>query len=91
MTEIETETDNKDGTTTVTKQCIFCNQPASITLDTAKWRAWDYGRGPFIQDLMPEMSAGERETLISGSHEACFDKAFPPEDEDGFTFIGLDA
>lgn len=41
-----------------------------------RWRA-----GAFIQDALPELSAEERELLISKTCDPCFNEMFP-EDED---------
>lgn len=43
-----------------------------------KWR-----KGAFIQVALPELSAAEREMLLTGTCSECFDIMFPPdEDED---------
>jgi hypothetical protein len=55
--------------------CPFCRGESQVTVAENKWRSWSQGKG-YVQDVFPELSAGERETLINGSHEACFDKAF---------------
>ncbi len=68
-----------DGITAIYR-CAFCGQEASVTVDEEAWRLWDLGQGPMIQDVMGGLSPGERETLISGSHEECFDAAFGEED-----------
>lgn len=72
-----------DGKATFTATCTFCGQPAQVAgLDPAKLELFASGQGPFVQDLFPELSADDRETLISGVHGSCFDAAFPPEDDD---------
>lgn len=72
-----------DGKATFTATCTFCGKPAQVTgLDPAKLELFASGQGPFVQDLFPELSADDRETLISGVHGSCFDTAFPPEDDD---------
>ena len=58
--------------------CPICKKISSV-----KIKDWDaylrWKAGGFIQDVFPDMTAGQRETLMSGSHEECFDKAFPEE------------
>jgi hypothetical protein len=41
-----------------------------------------YRAGAYVQDVFPELTPGQRETLISGCHEACFDAQWPDEDEE---------
>jgi hypothetical protein len=36
----------------------------------------DWQAGKYIQDAMPYLSKGERELLISGTCDECFDKMF---------------
>jgi hypothetical protein len=43
--------------------------------DLKRWEG-----GELIQDAMPYLSAGERELLISGICETCFDKIFGSEE-----------
>jgi hypothetical protein len=75
-------TDNGDGTVTVTKTCVLCSQDAAVIVPAEAYAEWDDGRGPFLQDLMPGVSADIRETLISGSHGSCFDAFFPDDEDD---------
>jgi hypothetical protein len=60
----------------VTVRCPLCEKPAVVSNVPAEgFHDWQAGR--LIQNALPGLSAGERETLISGAHEECFDKAFP--------------
>lgn len=79
MAVVEAETD-----------CIWCGKRALLEVSTElgeRIKAWQKGRKenpsrtPFIQDALPELSPAQREVLISGTHDECFDKMFPPEDE----------
>lgn len=63
---------------TLDKQCILCHSMYEITV-----RPEDVERinnGEHIQDVMPFLSADDRELLISGICGTCFDKTFE-EDE----------
>jgi hypothetical protein len=65
-------------TTTITTTCPFCGKRHAFELDAeavALWRA-----GVHIQHVFPEMSADDRETLVSGACGPCFDLVFADED-----------
>lgn len=65
--------------------CWFCNEPADLAVDSPEMAAavldWIANRHqrPHIQDAFPQLTAGEREMILNGSHEACFDAAFSDE------------
>ena len=42
----------------------------------------EWGQGMPIQDALPELSAGEREMLLSGTCDPCFDEMFPVTEEE---------
>lgn len=63
-----------------TKPCTVCNKYEVWSLDRSAVTRWQ--EGETIQDAFPDMSAGDREILISGTHAACWDKLFPGEEED---------
>lgn len=77
--QITYSTDNL--TCTITMTCNMCQQPATVenvSVDALqRWRA-----GEHIQNAFPDMSAGDREILISGTHDECWNKLFPPDDEE---------
>jgi hypothetical protein len=76
-----TVTKNENGTVrfTTTDPCMGCGvQVAVDQLDPAKVARWRAGE--FVQDVFPDMSAAEREALVSGTHANCFEEMFP-EDE----------
>lgn len=60
-----------------TKPCCVCNEYEVWSLDRQLVDRWRGGEN--IQDVFPDMSAGEREQLITGTHAACWDKVFPGE------------
>lgn len=62
-------------TDTLTKfaiQCSKCNKIFQFELDSSKLKRWQHGEK--IQNLFPELSADDRELLISGVCGECFDK-----------------
>jgi hypothetical protein len=63
-----------------TKTCGVCGEYELWSLDRDAVTRWQ--EGEHIQDAFPDMSAGDREILISGTHAACWDKLFPGEEDD---------
>ena len=63
-----------------TKPCCVCNEYEVWSLDRQLVERWQGGEN--IQRVFPDMSAEEREVLISGIHPACWDKMFPGEGDD---------
>jgi hypothetical protein len=62
-----------------TKTCTVCGEYEVWSLDRKAVESWQGGE--YIQNAFPDMSAEDRELLISGTHPACWDKLFPKEDE----------
>jgi hypothetical protein len=66
--------------------CMLCGQPSSVDIADVrvaeKVKGYLHARGAFasVQQEFPMLTVGQRETLVSGSHEQCFDEAFK-EDE----------
>ena len=67
--------------------CPLCDKPTILELspeqiDPVKaWLAGGPGK-PFVQVAFPDFTPAQREALISGAHDECFDAAFAPQDED---------
>ena len=64
-----------------TSRCPYCGQHGSVrvTLDGQARRA----AGELAQNAFPEMPAGLREQIISGTHPACFDALFADDEPAG--------
>jgi hypothetical protein len=60
-------------------KCRMCAGKFILFVKGKDYLKWKYGEG-FIQDLMPYLSASERELLISETCGDCFDNLFPPLD-----------
>lgn len=58
----------------IEKKCPFCCTLTSIEVNLTKYEKWQNGES--IQKAMPELSATERETLISGLCPKCIAKFF---------------
>ena len=55
--------------------CISCKENVSIVASKEQWERYEKGAEK-IQDIFPELSADEREILITGMCGRCFDKMF---------------
>ncbi len=64
---------------TIEMECPMCHGTTSITVSEAKYTRWR--AGAYVQDVWPNATQGEREALITGIHDACFDEAFGGNDE----------
>ena len=67
---------NEDVADTVmAARCNICAANHVIFVKMHDYIEWKNGAG-FIQDLMPYLSEGDRELLISGTCSQCFDSMF---------------
>lgn len=53
----------------IIKVCPICSAITKITVDNLAYRRWK--AGALIQNVMPDMSIDERESLISGLCKKC--------------------
>ena len=67
--------------------CMLCGQPGQLEISdpdlahaAIRWSRLPAMRRLPIQRALPELTPGQREQLLSGSHEECYDRAFPEED-----------
>lgn len=60
--------------------CPQCHKTNTLVVEFEDFVAFQI-RGKYAQEAFPYLSAGERELLISGVCDPCFQKLFPPEDE----------
>jgi len=63
---------------TVAVECPLCGCVNFIKVPVEGYLEWQ--RGGFIQHALPELSAEEREMLISGICPDCWDNMFGEED-----------
>ena len=61
-------------TVRVEKQCRVCHQLAIVEVPREQFIAWR--NGELAQLAFPQLSADEREMLISGTHPECWEKLF---------------
>lgn len=64
--------------TIVTEGCVICGERTYLTLNRDSYTQWT--NGVYAQDAFPNMTADERELLISGTHPLCFDELFGTEE-----------
>lgn len=64
-----------------TKTCVVCGKDGEVEVTDAELLAYQTQPG-FVQKVLPRLSDGEREMLISGTHSECFDTLFAADDED---------
>ena len=64
-----------------TKTCPGCGKASTLEVDKAGYKAWQ--QGTLIQRALPDLTADQREQLITGYHGKCWDVLFPDEDEEG--------
>lgn len=54
--------------------CNVCGLSENLLLDEEKLIRWHYGE--MIQDVFPELTADERELIVTGIHADCWDLLF---------------
>ena len=64
----------------VDTECPHCHKQAALTVDVEGYNRWK--RGELIQVALPALTADQREALITGVCPTCWDKMFPPDEED---------
>ena len=60
---------------TIITKCPWCGEEHEVEVPFEGYLAWQ--NGELIQVAMPQLSADEREMLISGICPSCWEKAFP--------------
>ena len=62
-------------------ECWKCLETYTIEVSAEGYAEWQGGE--LIQEALPELSAGERELLLSGTCDPCWDELFgEPEEEE---------
>jgi hypothetical protein len=64
-------------TQTVKTHCMLCKKESSLVVNKASFDKWQAGE--LIQNAIPELTASEREQLISGTCELCWETYFNEE------------
>tara|TARA_R100000995_G_C3413154_1_gene90376 strand:- start:334 stop:555 length:222 start_codon:yes stop_codon:yes gene_type:complete len=61
-------------------ECQHCDYKEQIYVRECDYDAWH--NGEFIQDVMSYLSAAQRELMISGTCDSCWQKFFPDDEVD---------
>jgi hypothetical protein len=63
--------------------CFMCGETSTLKIMDAiladrinAWMSDDARTRPFVQDAFPDLDAGQRELLMTGTHDECFEAAF---------------
>ncbi len=65
---------------TILTWCPSCGGTNEVTISLASYLKWQR-EGELIQFAMPDLSADEREMLMTGTCPPCWDKMFGEDDE----------
>ena len=65
---------------TVVTACPFCGHANEVEVNEIDYLDWQDGM--LVQNAFPYLSANEREMLISGICPTCWEKMFPPEEDE---------
>jgi hypothetical protein len=85
MTIAPTYSTTTDGdTTTIHATCPLCDDTKDIAVPTFGFHRWK--QGALIQNALPEISAGDRERLITGYCEECWNTLFPDDEDTDYGF-----
>ena len=62
--------------------CVSCKKTYTLKVNIEDYFLFDSPNRPHIQDIFPYLTPAERELLLSGMCEECWNKMFTIEDED---------
>lgn len=73
-----------EATLLVTRKSTFTGElhTLKLAITPLEWARWQRDPSVLIQDCFPALTNPEREFLLTGTTQAVWDAAFPPEDED---------
>lgn len=63
------------STNYVCPKCVVCGRQTTMTLNYEQFRNWVDNR-LLIQNAFPDMSAEDREMLLTGTHSECWEEMF---------------
>lgn len=59
--------------------CINCRKKVKVTYTDEQAKLWNSSKRPNIQDIFPEWTPEQREMMISGICQECWDALFSEE------------
>ena len=71
---------NDNRNTEIITQCPMCGKQHKVLVREEDWELYNSPDRPHVQDIFPYLSPAERELLITGIDEECFNKMFEGED-----------
>lgn len=71
----------------IVRECVFCKQVKRVLVTGQGLWAWEHGE--FVQKAFPDLDPGDRELLVSGVCDPCFNDA-TQEPEEGCPDCGND-
>jgi hypothetical protein len=72
--------ESPDKVVVETLPCLECGERSTLTVDRVGWALCE---AQHVQEAFPDMSAGDRELLITGTHPECWERIFADDGEDG--------
>jgi len=63
---------------------MYSGQVHTMDLDITdeQWELWNSENPPHVQNVFPNLTADEREFILTGTTPQEWDKLFPPDDEE---------
>ena len=61
------------------RRCPKCSKESKFVVYRDAWYAWQ--SGALIQDAFPDLTASERETIMTGYDQQCWEEIFGKEEE----------
>lgn len=71
---------NDNRNTEIITQCPICGKQHKVLVREEDWELYNSPDRPRVQDIFPYLSPAERELLITGIDDECFNKMFGGED-----------
>lgn len=70
-----TQTDYPNNVTVLEAKCPFCHKTSKLTLPTSEWLKGlhAYKNGAVAQDAWPKLSPSQRELIITGICDKCWE------------------
>ena len=69
------------GVYRILRKCMLCGKDSDVEVPAQG--LWDWEHGAFVQKAFPGLSPAEREVVMNGTHDECFNIAFrEPEEGD---------
>lgn len=64
----------------IVRDCPLCGQGCSTVVPSQG--LWDWEHGKFVQEAFPNLSADDREQVMTGTHPWCWDRYMSDPEED---------